>query len=375
MNRAVDKSGSSLELEAFLHVRNVQELKCFRTRTKKVQNHTEKGSGDPIIQNQIKDYRKRRGRGLGFSSEVQLCVRSKTRTRTGSESSQLQQQPLLLSLQLLHALPVLVQPVLQPLQQRAAHRRHLAAQVLGEHRAVVDLGDRVQVGQAVDLAVRVLLLLTQDPRQLHGGLQAHLPDGVPRNDVHRDLHPLVLGALLRLRGLEAGVQNPTRLGVLVLDEAGEDEAHEALVQHLVHGLGPHVHVGRPHGDVRVGVVPANHPHRLSGGVRQPLRLGGGGGQLLRGDLHPVLPLVRAAEDDDGVDVDDPGHLHLPDAQPHHLLLLRAQRVVHAHQEGVGLQVDCAHGHGSDPRSSSDSGEDGNKQHSFTSVFLLLLLWF
>lgn len=119
-----------------------------------------------------------------------------------SQCSQLPLQLLLLALQLQDALPVLLQPVLQPLQQRAAHRRHLAAQVLGEHGAVVDLGDGVQVSQAVDLAVGVLLLLAQDPGQLHGRLQAHLPDGVPRNHVHRDLHTLVLGALLGLHGLE-----------------------------------------------------------------------------------------------------------------------------------------------------------------------------
>lgn len=208
----------------------------------------------------------------------------------------------------------------------------------------MDLGDGVQVRQAVDLAVRVLLLLAQDPRQLHGRLQAHLSDGLAGQDVDGDLHTLVLGALLRLHGLEAGVEHPTRLSVLVLDEAGEDEAHETLIQHLVHGLGAHVNVGGPHGDVRVGVVPADHPHRPAGHVCQPLRLRGGRRQLLRGDFHPVFPLVGAAEDDDGVDVDNTGDLHLPDTQTHHLLLLCAQRVVHAHQKGVGLQVDCAHRH-------------------------------
>lgn len=261
-----------------------------------------------------------------------------------SQSSQLLLKSLLLPLQLHQALLVLLQPVLQPLQQRAAHRRHLAAQVLGEHRAVVDLGDRVQVRQAVDLAVGVLLLLTQNPGQLHGRLQTRLPDGVAGDDVDGDLHPLVLGALLRLHRLEAGVQHPARLRVLVLDEAGEDEAHEALVQHLIHRLGPHVHMGGPHGDVRVGVIPAHHPHGPAGQVRQPLRLGGGCRQLLRGDLHPVFSLIGAAEDDDGVDVNDARNLHLPDAQTHHFFLFCAQRVVHTHQEGVRLQVNRAHRH-------------------------------
>ena len=198
----------------------------------------------------------------------------------------------------------------------------------------MDLGDGVQVRQAVDLTVGVLLLLAQDPRQLHGRLQAHLTDGFAGHDVDGDLHPLVLGALLHLHGLKASVQHPARLCVLVLDEAGENEAHEALVQHLVHGLGPHVDVGGPHGDVRVGVVPADHPHGSAGDVGQPLRLRGGRRQLLRGDLHPVLPLVRAAEDDDRVDVDDSGGFHLSDTQPHHLLFLCTQRVIHTHQEGV-----------------------------------------
>ncbi len=187
----------------------------------------------------------------------------------------------------------------------------------------MDLGDGVQVRQAVDLAVGVLLLLAQDPRQLHGRLQADLPDGLTGHDVDGDLHPLILGALLRLHGLKASVQHPACLGVLVLDKAGENKTHEALVQHLVHGLGPHVNVGWPHGDVRVGVVPSDHPHRPAGDVGQPLRLRGGRRQLLRGNLHPVLPLIRAAEDDDGVDVDDSGGFHLSDAQTHHLLFFGA----------------------------------------------------
>lgn len=251
-----------------------------------------------------------------------------------SQSSQLLLQPLFLSLQLHYTLLVLLQSVLQPLQQRPTDSRHLATQILSEHRAVVDLSDGVQVRQAVDLAVGVLFLLAQDPRQLHGRLQAHLADGLAGHDVDGDLHPLVLGALLCLHGLEAGVQHPACFGVLVLDEAGENEAHEALIQHLVHGLGSNVNVRRPHGDVRVGVVPAHHPHRPAGDVGQPLGLRGSRRQLLRGDLHPVLSLVGAAEDDDGVDVDDAGDFHLSDAQTHDFFFFCAQCVIHTHQKGV-----------------------------------------
>lgn len=46
--------------------------------------------------------------------------------------------------------------------------------------------------EAMDLPVRVMLLLTQDLRQLHRGLQANFPNGDVRDDMNGDFNSLIV---------------------------------------------------------------------------------------------------------------------------------------------------------------------------------------
>lgn len=73
-----------------------------------------------------------------------------------------------------------------------------------------------------------------------------------------------------------------------LVEGREDQAQEALVQHLVGSLCLDVYMRGQHSDVWVGVVPANHAGLhppLAGELLCCCRTSG---ELLRAGLHPVL---------------------------------------------------------------------------------------
>ena len=141
-----------------------------------------------------------------------------------------------------------------------------------------------------------------------------------------------------------------------LVEAGEDEADEPGVEELVLGLRAAVHVGGEHGDVRVRVVPAHHPHRPPRLPRQRLGVGGRRGQLRVRDLDAVLPAVDAPQHKrlhDGEPHPRPRArvlLPLSQEEPHDLLLLRGERVAEAGREGRREQKDAEKGaHGFEER--------------------------
>lgn len=73
-----------------------------------------------------------------------------------------------------------------------------------------------------------------------------------------------------------------------LIEGGEDQANEALVQHLIGGLCLDVHMGRQDCDVGVGVIPANDTGLNATLARELLCCCSTPRQLLRTGFHPIL---------------------------------------------------------------------------------------